>query len=123
MPRQEVFFEQMIGDRRVEILKVYDRQVAREAFDSMDEPAQAFLWNSLRPEETYDSAGLPTADEPEDRTAFLWDELEEQAREDWKTFSYFVVYEAQGGRAEGLYVSPDWPSAEEFAKLHIAGIA
>ena len=120
MPQQELFFEQTIGDRRIEVLKVYDQQVAREAFDSMDESAQAFLWNSLNPEEIYDPAGSPTFKEPEDRAAFLWDELVEQAREDWETFSYFVVYQARSGRAESLYISPDWPSAEGFAKSHIA---
>jgi hypothetical protein len=32
MPRQEVYFEQKTGERRVEVLKVYDRSYAREAF-------------------------------------------------------------------------------------------
>jgi hypothetical protein len=122
MPKQEVFFEQTTGDRRIEVLKTYDEQFAREAFNSMDESAQTFLWNSLKPEEIYDPSGLPTADESEDRAAFLWDELVEQAREDWQTFSYFVVNEAKGGRAESLFVSPDWPSAEAFAKRYIESL-
>lgn len=122
MPKQEVFFEQTTGDRRIEVLKTYDEQFAREAFNSMDESAQAFLWNSLKPEEIYDPGGLPKPDEPEDRAAFLWDELVEQAREDWRTFSYFVVNEAKGGSAESLFVSPDWPSAEAFAKRYIESL-
>jgi hypothetical protein len=122
MPKQEVFFEQTTGDRRIEVLKTYDEQLAREAFNSMDESAQAFLWNSLKPEEIYDPGGLPNPEESEDRAAFLWDELVEQAREDWRTFSYFVVNEAKGGHAESLFVSPDWPSAEAFAKRYIASL-
>ena len=119
MPQQEVFFEQTAGNRHIEVLKTYDQQFAREAFDSMDEEAQAHLWSSLKPEEIYDPTGLPAVEEPADRTAFLWDELVEQAREDWRTFSYFVVIEAKNGRSESLYVSPDWPSAEAFAKSRI----
>ncbi len=119
MPKQEVFFEQAAGHSRIAVLKTYDEQFAREAFDSMDETAQAFLWSSLKPEEIYDPAGLPTEAEPEDRAALLWDELVEQAREDWRTFSFFVVNEAKNGRTESLYVSPDWPSAEAYAKNRI----
>jgi hypothetical protein len=40
-------------------------------------------------DQTDDPAGLPTPEEPEERAAFLWDELVEQAREDWRTFSFF----------------------------------
>jgi hypothetical protein len=122
MPQQEIFFEEQLADRRIEVLKTYDQQFAREAFDSMDEEAQAYLWSSLKPEEIYDPAGLPKPEEVEDRSAFLWDELVEQAREDWKTFSYFVVNEAKGNMKAALYVSPDWPSAEAFAKDRIATI-
>jgi len=120
MPAQELFFEQTTGTRHIEVLKTYDQQFAREAFDNMDEEAQTHLWNSLKPEDIYDPEGLPTVAEPEDRSAFLWDELVDQAREDWRTFSYFVVNEAKDGRTESLYVSPDWPSAEAFAKTRIA---
>jgi hypothetical protein len=31
MPKQEVFFEQQIGERRIEVLKSYDQAYAREA--------------------------------------------------------------------------------------------
>jgi hypothetical protein len=122
MPQQELFFQSEAAGRRVEVLKTYDQQFAREAFDSMDEVAEAFLWNSLKPEKIYDPAGLPTLNEPEDREAFLWDELVDQGREDWKTFSFFIVNETTNGKSESLYVSPDWPSAEAFAKNRLAAI-
>lgn len=122
MPQQELFFEQVLGGRRIEVIKTYDQQFAREAFDNMDEQAQHHLWDSLKPEEIYDPAGLPKKNETEDRAAFLWDELVDQAREDWKTFSFFVVNETVNSRSENLYVSPDWPSAEAFAKSYIATI-
>jgi hypothetical protein len=122
MPQQEVFFEQAAGNSNIAVLKTYDKQFAREAFDSMDETAQAFLWSSLKPEEIYDPAGLPTTAEPEDRAAFLWDEVVEQAREDWKTLSFFVVNEGPLQNQQAVYVSPDWPSAEAFAKARLAAI-
>lgn len=120
MPQQELFFERQLEDRRIEVLKVYDQQLAREAFNNMDQAAQTFLWQSLQPDQKYDPAGLPTAEEPEDRSAFLWDELVEQAREDWRTFSFFVVNEASGSCSESIFVSPDWPSAEAFATSRIS---
>jgi Mg/Co/Ni transporter MgtE len=85
MPQQEVFFEQVAGERRVEVLKTYDRSYAREAFGDMDDAAQAFLWNTLGINEAHD-----------------------------------VVSEANGHRSRSVYVSPDWPSAEAFAKSRIA---
>ncbi len=120
MPKQEIFFDHVSEGHRIEVLKTYDQSYAREAFDNMDVDAQNFLWNSLRPEEIYDPAGLPTPNELLERGAFLWDELVDQAREDWQTFSYFVVNETTGNRSESLYVSPDWPSAEAFAKGRVA---
>ena len=39
MPRQEIFFEQQTGDRRVEVLKIYDRSYAREVFKGISEEA------------------------------------------------------------------------------------
>jgi hypothetical protein len=122
MLAQELFFEQTTAGHRIQVLKTYDERFAREAFDSMDEDGQTYLWHSLKPEKIYDPAGLPTAEEPLDRTAFLWDELVEQAREDWKTFSFFIVNEIKDLHSEALYVSPDWPSAEAFAKSRIETI-
>jgi len=83
MPQQEIFFERTAGDRHIEALKSYDQTYAREAFQSMDDDALQRLWTSLKPEETYDPAELPSLSDPHgDREAFLWDELLEQARED-----------------------------------------
>jgi hypothetical protein len=115
MPQQEMFFEQVAGDRRVEVLKTYDRGYAREAFGEMDEAAQAFLWNSLGINEAYDAADVPSRQDAASED-FLWEELLEAAHEDGNVLSFFVVSEANGPRSRSLYVSPDWPSAEAFAK-------
>jgi hypothetical protein len=117
MPKQEVFFEQQVGERRVEVLKSYDQAYAREAFHNMDDEALQDLWSALKPEEIYDPAGLPTLSDPNgEGEAFLWDELLEQAREDGPLLSFFIVNETKDRRSENLFVSPDWPSAERFAK-------
>ena len=118
MPQQEMFFEQVAGDRRVEILKTYDRSYAREAFSDMDNAAQGFLWNSLGINETYDAADVPSREDAGSKD-FLWEELLEAAREESNLLSFFVVSEANGPRSRSLYVSPDWPSAEAFAKAHL----
>jgi hypothetical protein len=120
MPKQEVFFEQQVGDRRIEILKSYDQTYAREAFQNMDDEALQQLWKALKPEEIYDPAGLPTLGDTEgEGEAFLWDELLEQAREDGALLSFFVVNETTIKSSESLFVSPDWPSAEAFAQKHL----
>lgn len=121
MPQQETFFEQTIGDRRIEVLKSYDQAYAHEAFQSMDDDALQRLWTSLKPEEIYDPEGLPSLSDPEgDGEAFLWDELLEQAREDGSVLSFFIVNETVNRHSESLFVSPDWPSAEAFAKGRLA---
>jgi hypothetical protein len=119
MPPQEVFFEQKSGDRRIEVLKVYERSYAREAFGNMDEAARKFLWNALGINDTYDAADVPPIDSPAAED-FLWEELLDAAREDGNLLSFFVVNEAKGRISESLYVSPDWPSAEAFAKRRLA---
>jgi hypothetical protein len=117
MPKQQVFFEQQIGDRRIEVLKSYDQSYAHEAFQNMDDEALQQLWKALKPEEIYDPAGLPTlSDVDGEGEAFLWDELLDQAREDGSLLSFFIVNETKERRTENLFVSPDWPSAEAFAK-------
>jgi hypothetical protein len=122
MPRQEVFFEQVTDDRRVQVLKTYDPHYAREVFDEMDDDAQTVLWNSLDLAQTYDAADLPAPDDPS-RADFLWDELMDSAREDVRLDpdlrSFFVVNEIRNARPQSLYVSADWPSAEAFAKRRI----
>lgn len=124
MPKQEIFFEQQSGERRIEVLKSYDQGYAREAFNNMNDEAVRQLWSALKPEEIYDPAGLPALDDPNDANgeaeAFLWDELLEQAREDGPQLSFFIVNEVNDGRSESLYVAPDWPSAQSFAKGRLA---
>jgi hypothetical protein len=115
MPKQEKFFEQKVGDRRIVVLKTYDRSYAREAFSDMDESAQSYLWNSLGINEAYDATDVPSRHDP-DGEDFLWEELLGAAREDGSLLSFFVVNEAEGSSTKSLYVSPDWPSAEAFAK-------
>jgi hypothetical protein len=126
MPKQEIFFEQQDGDRRIEVLKSYDQVYAREAFKSMDDDALKRLWEVLKPEEIYDVAGLPSLADPSDKNgeaeAFLWDELLEHAREDGNLLSFFIVNETNGRHSESLYVSPDWPSAESYAKQRLSAV-
>ncbi len=117
MPKQELFFEQQTSEHRVEVLKSYDQVYAREAFLNMDMEGLQKLWSALKPEDIYDPAGLPKLGDPEgEGEAFLWDELVEQAREDGSLLSFFVVNETKGRLSEARFVSPDWPSAEAFAK-------
>lgn len=90
----------------------------------MDGDALQRLWTSLKPEEIYDPAGLPALNDPEgEGEAFLWDELLEQAREEGPVLSFFIVNETVDRHSESLFVSPDWPSAEAFAKEHLSGSA
>jgi hypothetical protein len=132
MPKQETFFEQQDVDRRVVVLKSYDKSYAHEVFNNMDEQALQHLWNALKPEENYEAADLPSLNNPDDvngdAKAFLWDELVEQAVEDPRASprltSFFIVNEALSGKSEeGIYVSADWISAESFAKGRLAGIS
>jgi hypothetical protein len=106
MPQQETSFDQQIGNTRVTVLKTYDRQFAREAFDQMEADALDFLQNRLQ------------LDEREDAEA-LWKEVEDGAREEWNTFSYFVVTKAITGAPSYLLVSSDWPTAEAFAQQRL----
>jgi len=87
----------------------------------MDAMAQTYLWNSLGISENYTAADLPAEDDAE-REDFLWEELLEAAREDGNLLSFFVVNQTEDGSSGSLYVSPDWPSAEAFAKRRISGL-
>ena len=123
MPRQEMFFEQRSGDRRVEVLKTYDRSYAREVFSGIDTEARKALAAALELEKNYEPADIPDPD-GSDYDDFLWDELLGAAREDVRNdpnlYSFFVVSEAKPAQTQVLYISPDWPSAEAFAKNRIA---
>jgi len=124
MPKQESFFAESNGNFTVEVLKSYDAAYAREAFRNMDDGALDRLWKVLEPDKIYEPSGLPKLDDPDDvngeAEAFLWDELQEQAREDGNLLSFFIVNKIVGARSESLYVSPDWPSAEAFAREQLA---
>ena len=121
MPKQETFLEQHNGDTKIEVLKSYDSGFAREAFRNMDDDALKQLWTVLEVEKTYDAADLPPLGQPDGAGEdFLWDELLESAREYGQEVSFFVVNETREKRSESVWVSPDWPSAESFAKGRIA---
>ena len=45
------------------------------------------------------------------------------AREDWNSFSYFVVQEKGEHSLRYLFVSSDWPSAELYAKRELASVS
>jgi len=113
MPKQETYLEQQVGLRTIVVLKTYDAAFAHEAFERVPENALRFLLKSLgTPEDLEVGAEIDTD--------ALWEEVQDGAREDWNTFSYFVVREDVGSHSVSLYVSSDWPSAEAFAKQHIA---
>ena len=116
MPRQETFLTVKNGDETVEILKTYDEDFAKEAFRNMDDAALAHLANSLKPETLYDEKEIPKPGD-EGYEDFIWDVMVDDAREDWKTFSYFVVTRSSSRRSEELFVCGDWPTAEAYVKL------
>ncbi|HEV2577129.1 MAG TPA: hypothetical protein VGU25_07955 [Acidobacteriaceae bacterium] len=115
MPRQETFLSVQNDDELLEIVKTYDESFAREAFRNMDEDALARLAESLKFESLYEPEGIP---KPQDDgyEEFVWDVMVEEAREEYNTFSYFIVTKTVGGRSEELFVSPDWPTAEAYVK-------
>jgi hypothetical protein len=116
MPRQETFLTVKNGDETVEVLKTYDEAFAREAFRNMDDEALAHLAASLKPESIYEVKDIPS---PEDDSYedFIWDVMADDAREDWKAFSYFVVIKSNGRKTEYLFVAGDWPTAQAYVKL------
>jgi hypothetical protein len=119
MPQQEVFFEERVGDRLITVLKTYDRSYAREVFGNVDEVAMKSLSTALEIEKNYDAEDIPDPTGP-DYEDFLWEALSEASLEDIRQspriYSFFVVIETRDGKAKDLYVSPDWPSAEAYAK-------
>jgi hypothetical protein len=118
MPQQTSFLDQTVGGTRIEVLKSYDKAFARQTFDQMDEEALVFLASSLDLNSSDTEIGLSTEDP--DYADSIWEEMNEGAREDWDSFSYFIVAEQSAGRTATLYVSADGPSAEAFAKKRIS---
>ena len=115
MPQQEMVFEEKSNDLWIRVLKTYDHAFAKEAFNAMSETADAHLWASLGIEDLYDANDIPLTDDAV-RRDFLWGEVEDAAREDGNLCSFFVVTEVRGDAQKYLYVAPDWPSAEAFAR-------
>jgi hypothetical protein len=122
MPRQETFLRENANGVAIEVLKTYDRSYAREVFGSMSGEAGKALAEALKIKENYEQADIPKPD-GSDYEDFLWEELCDAAREDVRQdpnlYSFFVVSESKAGRTADLYVSPDWPSAEEFTKRRL----
>jgi hypothetical protein len=110
------------NDVLIQVLKIYDRAYASEVLHGMSSEAQHNLAVALQIEQNYEAEDVPDPDGL-DYEEFLWRELLDAAREDVRLdpnlFSFFVVTESIGGRTQDLFVSPDWPSAEEFAKKRL----
>lgn len=111
MPTQEIFFDEKAGGREIVVIKTYDRHFAREAFDGMSEDAKAVLTQALLDAEV--------TSEGEGGDDDLWQAIEDGAREDWNSFSYFVVQEKSEKSQRYVFVTSDWPTAERFAKRQL----
>jgi hypothetical protein len=122
MPRQEIFLREAANGVEVEVLKTYDKSYAQEVFRGMSTEALEALAATLNLEGKYEVTDIPAPDAT-DYADFIWDEICEGAIEDVRQSptlsSFFVVVETNAGKAEELYVSPDWPSAEVFARNRI----
>jgi hypothetical protein len=120
MPQQEVFLEQQAGDRLITVLKTYDRSYAREVFVNVEEEAKKRLAIALEIANNYDPEVIPDSNR-QDYEDLLWEVLSEASLEDVRQSprlcSFFVVTETKAGKAADIYISADWPSAEEFAKM------
>jgi hypothetical protein len=125
MPRQETFLSEKANGIVIEVLKTYDRSYAHEVFRSISSEAQRDLATALQIVKNYEAADIPDPNGT-DYDDFLWEELCDSAREDVRNdpslYSFFVVSESKAGHTQDLYVSPDWPSAERFARRHLAGV-
>lgn len=113
MPQQAVFFDECAGAKHIQVLKVYDPAYARSCFDEMIEDALAFLQKALDLENKYEPAESPAS--------LQWEDVEDEAREGGNVLSFFVVVEEIQGDSKAVYVSPDWPSAGQFARQRISG--
>jgi hypothetical protein len=126
MPQQELFFEQQVEDRLISVVKTYDRSYAREVFRNVDENAMKSLAAALEIEGNHNPEDIPDPD-GQDYDDFLWEELSEASLEDVREspalYSFFVVTETTAGKVRDIYISADWPSAENFAKRRISGAA
>jgi hypothetical protein len=123
MPQQETFLIEGANDVVVEVLKTYDHSYAREVFGKVDDEAKKSLAAALEIEKNYDPEDVPDPS-GQDYEDFLWEEMSEASVEDVRQSprlcSFFVVTETEAGKSKDVYVSADWPSAEEFAKRRLA---
>ncbi len=122
MPKQETFLHDAANGVEVEVLKTYDRSYAHEVFRGMSAEALKALAATLSLAEKYEASDIPAPDAA-DYEDFIWDEICEGAIEDVRQSptlsSFFVVVGTNAGKSQELYVSADWPSAEEFAKKRL----
>jgi len=119
MRDQEIFFEQKVDGRRIVILKTYERALAHAAFQQMTPHALEALAASLDLKASFDPADIPCSSDGE-FPDFLWGVVEDGAREDWDSFSYFIVRQTEDDHTVALFVSSDWPSAEAYARNMLA---
>lgn len=123
MPQQETFLSETANGTTVQVLKTFDRSYAREVFNDVGDDALKSLAEALEINVKYEPADVPDLEGPEYQE-FLWEELCEAALEDVRQspqlYSFFVVSETKAGKAEHLYISAEWPSAEEFARGRLA---
>lgn len=122
MPRQETFLREAANGVEVEVIKTYDKTFAHEVFDGMGDEALKTLAATLKFGEKYETSDIPSPDDA-DYEDFIWEEICESAVEDVRQSpslsSFFVVIENNAGKSQELYVSPDWPSAEAYARNRI----
>ncbi|QNI30836.1 hypothetical protein H7849_17165 [Alloacidobacterium dinghuense] len=119
MPRQETFLKESAGPVTVEVIKTYDRDFAREVFNSMEQDAKETLAQALELSKKFEPEDIPNSNGIE-YDDFLWEELSEDSLEDVRQYprqhSFFVVTVNKDGKSQDRYVSTDWPSAESYAK-------
>jgi hypothetical protein len=114
MPMQETFLDREVGMNRFAVTKIYNTFLAREVFEDMSPLALGHLSESLAIKEQYDPADIPRPEE--DYLELLWDEMTESAREHGQRCSFFVVTHVSTQGELPLYVSGDWPSAEQYVE-------
>ncbi len=115
MPSQEVFLTLNSDGKQIEVIKTYDSAFAKEVFAEMDDEAKVILGQSLVQDGVLEADNASVSDDD------LWQGVEEGAREDWNSFSYFIVRE-RNSKPRSLFVSSDWPTAERFAKLRSSAL-
>lgn len=122
MPEQMTFLDERVGNKQVLVVKTYDEAFAHEAFDRMPEDSLRILSASLELDSKFNPEDIP-GPEQEGFADAIWEEVKGNAREEWNRFSYFVVQEHDQTGTNLLFVSPDWPSAEQFARKRLNALS